>query len=108
MSSCPNCISIPHGTIKRAEKHVCLQPDDISIPHGTIKRHRGEGARLGQSQFQFHMVRLKDALRSSFRRISSISIPHGTIKSFAVNGKYTGQNVFQFHMVRLKVSLVKN
>ena len=94
-------ISIPHGTIKRAEYTNELQKNMISIPHGTIKRKKREEYTYMDLSFQYLMVQLK-AQKRYYKHLTSIfqylmvqlkvmliisvilngniSIPHGTIK----------------------------
>ena len=61
-----DAISIPHGTIKRS-RSPAIPPrfQRISIPHGTIKSRLKAFQRAGirgYRLFQFHMVRLKEAI----------------------------------------------
>ena len=47
----PNCISIPHGTIKRIDPGASGGVAIISIPHGTIKSHHRLASVLGLQHF---------------------------------------------------------
>ena len=121
-------ISIPYGAIKRFRRtRVFTALLKISIPYGAIKRRRRAYPKKNSSQFQFHMVRLKDPEGYFHFWTEKISIPYGAIKSVcwgcrswycvfisipygAIKSDMSHENIgsmttFQFHMVRLKAYL---
>ena len=73
-------ISIPYGSIKRKASGLNTEADVISIPYGSIKRKIPLDSIIGNSLFQFLMVRLK-----VYSPTRSARLP-----------------LFQFLMVRLK------
>ncbi len=55
-----------------------------------------------QSQFQFHLVRLKETAYAAMKVTIYVSIPFSTIKSNEQPSQYIKDIMFQFHLVRLK------
>ena len=99
-------ISIPFGTIKSSKRKPRNRKNCISIPFGTIKSLIELTSFLKSSEFQFHLVRLKERISQVLEFMKIFQFHLVRLKDAC---ERQGQNakLFQFHLVRLKEPVLR-